>query len=330
MLVPEDFVVTKFYQFAGGPRHNKYANTYQGSCPMCREGNSWLKKQRFYFIPEKNLVFCHNCGYSEKPIKWISEVSGCSVDEVLKEIGSDNVISEFIFSDETKSKKESETLPKDCINLFDNNQVSYYKDNKIVKLALDYLVERRIDIAVNRPQSIFISLTDKVHKNRIVLPFYDENQNIIHYQTRMLLDSDKYFKSKYISKIGSEKSIFNINNIDSKFEYIFIFEGPIDSCFVKNGIAIGGIQENSYQLFTNKQKNQINNYPFHKKIWVLDSQIKDSASKNKTNKLLEMGETVFIWPTSIGKICKDFNDIAITAVSNQIPTDFIINNSIKG
>ena len=50
MKLPEDYIVEKFYQFVGKPSKNRYNNTYQGSCPMCREGNSWLKKKRFYFF----------------------------------------------------------------------------------------------------------------------------------------------------------------------------------------------------------------------------------------------------------------------------------------
>jgi hypothetical protein len=97
---------------------------------------------------------------------------------------------------------------------------------------------------------------------------------------------------------------------------------------MKNSVAVGGIQENSYQLFTNFQEEQMNKYPFHKRIWILDSQWKDKAAFNKTKKLIELKEKVFMWPKEIGKICKDFNDITMKLDKNEISTDFVMKNII--
>lgn len=320
----EDYIVNKFFQFVGAPEKNKYNNTYQGSCPICREGSSWLKKRRFYYIPKNNRIFCHNCGYNKSPLNWISEITGFSIYEILSE--SNHSALELNFEEEPLQKGlvYTETLPKDCINLFDKNQLNFYKNNKIVQKALEYITARLLNIAVNKPQALYLSLTDKVHKNRLVIPFYDENSKIVYYQTRTILESDEICRPRYLSKVGSDKTIFNINNIDIKFDHIFIFEGPINSFFTKNGIAIGGIQENSYQLFTTKQKEQIDKYPFHNKIWILDSQWKDKASFNKTKKLLELKESVFLWKEDIGNRFKDFNDIAISQNLDQIDPEFIL------
>jgi hypothetical protein len=325
--ISEDFIVNKFYQYVGGPKKNRYTETYQGSCPICREGKSWLKKQRFFFIPKKNLCFCHNCGYSANPIKWVSDVSGVSVKEVLQEMGSE-VLDISLEEPQIEIKKVSDTLPKDCINLFDQSQVDFYKNNKIVNKCVDFIKKRNLYVAVNKPKALYISLTDSVHKNRLVIPFFDDNDKIVYYQTRTILEADELFKPRYISKIGAEKSVFNINTVEEDSEYIFVFEGPLNSCFMKNGVAVGGIQENSYQLFTSYQEEQMNKYPFHKRIWILDSQWKDRAAFNKTKKLLEMKERVFMWPKDIGKICKDFNDITIKLDKNEISTDFVMKNII--
>lgn len=317
--IPEDYVVLKFFSFAGKPAKNRYNNTYQGSCPMCREGHSWLKKRRFYFIPEKNLVFCHNCGYSKSPLKWIMEITGLSLNEIKNELGD---ISIDLLEEKEEPKIITHTLPKDCINLFDSVQLDFYKNNNIVNKALEFLNKRRLINSINHPV-FYLSLTDKVHKNRLIIPFIDDNGKILYYQSRTILDSDNE-RPRYISKINSEKTIFNFDRIDLNYDTLFIFEGPLNSCFVKNGIAIGGIQENSYQLFTSKQQEQINKLPFHKRIWVLDSQWIDKAAFNKTKKLLELKEKVFIWPENLGKSFKDFNDVVIHLKSDFISPDFII------
>lgn len=286
---------------------------------MCREGHSWLKKRRFYFIPEKNLVFCHNCGYSKSPLKWIMDVTGLSLNQIKNELGD---ISIDLLEEKEEPKIVTYTLPKDCINLFDPIQLDFYKNNNIVNKALDFLNTRRLTNAINRPV-FYLSLTDKIHKNRLIIPFVDDNGKILYYQSRTILDSDKD-KPRYISKINSEKTIFNFDRIDLNYDKVFIFEGPLNSCFVKNGVAIGGIQENSYQLFTSKQQEQINKIPFHKRIWVLDSQWIDKAAFNKTKKLLELKEKVFIWPENLGKAFKDFNDVVIHLKSDYLSPEFIL------
>lgn len=326
MILPEDFVTQKFYQFVGAPSKNRYNRTYQGSCPICREGNSWLKKRRFYYIPSKNRLYCHNCGYNKSTIDWIKEMTGMSFLEIKEELNTVNI--DILPVEEVKPSRKVETLPKDSINLFDPIQIEYYKSNKFVKIALDFLNNRKLLNANNKPKAYFISLTDFVHKNRIIIPFYDQKNKITHYQTRILIDSDD--RPRYMSKIGSEKTIFNINNIDSDFDKIFIFEGPFNSTFTKNGVAIAGIQEGSYQLFTSAQESQIMQFPLHERIWVLDSQHIDNAARNKSIKLLELGENVFIWPKKLGIKFKDFNDIAVGMNINKIPPEFILKYTFKG
>ena len=206
--------------------------------------------------------------------------------------------------------------------------MEYYKDDEIVKRVYGTINERNLLTACNRPKTLWVSLRDYVHRNRLVLPFYDTSGNIVHYQTRTVFDNEKF--PKYLSKVQSEKTLFNIDNVDRDIDNIFIFEGPIDSCFVKNGVAVAGIQENSDLLFTSKQAKQIKAFPFHKTIWVLDSQWQDTAAKKKTQKLIEQGETVFIWPKKYGKKFKDFNDMAIGLGINEIPYKFILDNSYTG
>ena len=108
-------------------------------------------------------------------------------------------------------------------------------------------------------------------------------------------------------------------------EYIFIFEGPIDSFFVKNGVAVGGISKGR-SCFTKKQKQQIIQKPFHKRIWVLDNQRCDKTAKEKTHSLLSQGEECFIWPEELSQY-KDFNDLCTKIDRDEISSRFIIKNS---
>lgn len=333
MLIPTEYILQKFYQYAGYPQYKKSSNTYIAGCPICREGKSWGKKRRCIFIVEDNAICCHNCGWYSDAVKWICEVSGLNFSEVLNESKNFDILPLNAYTDETKQEKPkpTHTLPTDCINLFDNNQIEFYKDNKIVNDALSIVINRRLDRAVNRPDTLYVTCKDKIHKNRIVIPFYDDNNNnIIFYQTRLIYKNDEKLYPKYLSKVNGEKSLYNINKIDPQLEYIFIFEGPIDSFFVKNGTAVAGIQENSSNTFSTLQEQQLIPFKFFKKIWVLDSQWADTASRNKTSKLIENEETVFIWPEDLGKKYKDINEYCVSNKLDSIDPEFLINNSYSG
>jgi hypothetical protein len=246
------------------------------------------------------------------------------VEEIEK--GNYGMINIMDLEDTPKTSTVIPSLPSDSINLFDKNQIEYYKDNKIIKKALEYIEHRRLNSAVNRPDAFYLSLKDKIHKNRLVIPFKDNDGKIVYYQTRRILDDES---PSYLSKDGGDKSIFGIERISSDSDKIFIIEGPLDTCFVKNGLGLGGITKGE-QLFTFGQQEQMDSLKFFERIWLLDSQWIDKTAREKTQKLVEAGERVFIWPEYDGKKFKDLNALCMAYESNEYPIDLIIKNSHKG
>ena len=327
MVLPNEYTIQKFYQLAGYPKPKQGGKVYEAGCPICKEGKSWKRKRRLYFIIDDNHIFCHNCGWSGRPLKFIQEIEGLTYNEIVKEAQKYDSLPIDIQLSEPKKKLTDQRLPHDSINLCDASQITYHSGDETVKTVYDLATKRKLFSAANRPKTLWLSLTDYTHKNRLVIPFYDEHNNIEFYQSRTVFPTEKL--PKYLSKIGSEKTLFNINQIDNNIDKIFIFEGPIDACFVKNGVAVAGIQEGKSQ-FTSKQREQLHKYNLFDKIWVLDSQWQDTASKKKTLILLDQGETVFIWPEKYGKQFKDFNDMAISLDINEIPYKFILDNCYTG
>ena len=65
-MLPQEYIIGKFYQYAGYPKHKKASNTYQGGCPSCKEGKSWNKKSRLNYIPNKGFIHCFNCNKTGK------------------------------------------------------------------------------------------------------------------------------------------------------------------------------------------------------------------------------------------------------------------------
>ena len=158
MDLPEEYVVQKFYQLAGYPKYVKSTNTYMGGCPICREGKSWGRKSRLYYLPKDNVICCHNCGWYGDPIKWICEVDTCTFKEIILEIKQGAYGADFIENYLSREKSNLITrdipdIPKDSINLFDDTQVEYYRSNKHVQHALELVKRRRLDKAINKPKT---------------------------------------------------------------------------------------------------------------------------------------------------------------------------------
>lgn len=330
--VPEEYVVSKFFQYIYKPAYNRYNKTYQGGCCVCNEGSSQKNKRRCYYIPKINNIYCHNCGWSSTPFTWVKKVCNLSNSEIIKEIQSYDMSIDISPSnkEEVEVVRTAEKLPVNSINLSDPLQIEYYKDNSIVTTCLDLVKKRRLNTAVNR-SDLYVSLSDIVHKNRLVIPFYNEDRSIEFYQTRTILNTDTKIKPKYLSKVGADKTIFNIDKVTGDFPHVFIFEGPLNSMFTKNGVAVCGITNKGNSTFTPKQKSQVDTtLAWFEKIWVLDSQWVDKTSLEKSEILLKDGHNVFIWPEKFGKRFKDFNDICVACSIDEINHKFITENTFKG
>lgn len=316
MQLPEAYIIQKLFSFAHSPTYHKSSGQYNAGCPVCKEGRSNGKRKRLYFYTKTNSFYCFNCNKGWTALSWIKEAGRLTTSDIQHEILHGNYrvdLTSNIFN--SRREYSSQTLPLDSINLNDQTQLHHYADTDVVHTALNTIKERKIDIAINRPKAFYLSIKDFTHKNRLCIPFYNIHNEIVFYQTRSLDGSNP----KYLSKLNAEKSLYGINNIDQDIDYIFIFEGPIDAMFVKNGVAATGLR------LTENQQKELNQFPFHKKIWVPDNQNTDEAAKQKTDELLLSKSSVFIWPPNIK--CKDFNDLAIMLNQDQISHKFILNNT---
>jgi hypothetical protein len=313
--IPTQYILNKFFSYAIEPTHRKHDNTYNAGCPTCREGKSLGKKKRLFFYPQSNTFHCFNCAKTWSAFTWITSVCSISKDEMDEEIISND---NFVDIDKrltgilSERKKQLPDLPFDSINIFDEVQYDFYKNNQYYKKAFSYIRERRLDRAVNRTSNLYISLSDFIHKNRLCIPFYDRNKKVVFYQSRSLDNTNP----KYLGKSGYEKTIFNLDKIDPEYPYIFIFEGPIDSMFVKNGVAAAGLS------LTKSQSIQLSEFPLHKRIWVLDNPSMDDTAKNKITELLNNNECVFKWP--MGMSYKDFNEYAMFECLDEIDPNIIL------
>jgi len=314
--LPDQYILNKFLIYAGLPV-KRYNGTYNACCPVCREGNSWGKKKRLFYYPDTRSFYCFNCQEGWSPLRWIELVGHQSQEEIEQEAKTENFSREIELSPYEKEYVHKKIiLPKDSINVLDPLQQKFYKNNKSFGKALEYIKTRRLDTAINRPDTYFISLTDKVYKDRLCIPFRDLDNKIIFFQCRALGEEEP----RYLGKYG-DKSVFGVDKIDQNFEYLFMFEGPIDSMFVKNGLGITGL------TLTGNQRDQLLPFLTHEEVWVLDNLrfAKDKETRTKYEELIHKGHKVFNWRNLP---YKDLNEWAVKEGFDELPTEEIIKNAI--
>lgn len=303
-----------------GVAYKASGSNYLMPCPICHEGGSSGKRERCYYLNGK-CFHCHNCQRSYSVYDFLHEVTGETFIELKREWeewsgGEELDRREYIsFDFEEETVKKSLALPEGCVNLSDTTQKKFYNNAPDVQKAIKYCDERLLFSAINAVD-LYYCRSDYVHKGRLIIPFY-HNREIVYYQSRYLPGCS--VDIKYLCKSEKKTTLFNQDKIEANIPYLFIFEGPIDSMFVRNGVAIAGLKP------TQEQMQIIDQYRMTKEIiWVLDNEPTKKEVREQYQDLAKKGEKTFLW-TEIEH--KDMNDFCVHHGLNQFDFRQIIQNS---
>jgi hypothetical protein len=170
-------------------------------------------------------------------------------------------------------------------------------------VANKYLVERKLN-----PDRFYFTDSFKKWTNskkqtfdstyrdepRIIIPMYDRDKDLIGFQGRSLIPNSV----KYITVMLNDHSpkLYGLDNVDEK-QPIYIVEGPFDSTFVENAVAMCGSDVD------------IRSFDWSDHIWVLDNEPRNREIVNRIAKLIDRGEKVVIWGNNI--VEKDINDMVL-------------------
>lgn len=266
---------------------------YNFRCNVCGDSVRDKRKRRGYILKGDDglMFFCHNCGYKTPADKWMKEFFPLEYREYTREL-----ISETTFN---KPKVEFE---KPVEEFYDEKMdVKFFvpvnsKKCDLCKIALEYCRQRNIPKEI---YSKWFVASDGRFKDRLVIPFYDKTGSIYYYQCRSLLGQTP----KYLSRKGSDlNSIYNFYNVDYS-KPVIIVEGPIDSMFLENAIAITGLKKSFDKIGF-----------IEKKYFIFDF---DGPGISQTIEFLKKGYHVFNWAKfsrkfSLSKKDKwDINDVAL-------------------
>jgi hypothetical protein len=171
------------------------------------------------------------------------------------------------------------------------------------ELARSYLIKRKLDPDKFYYADKFMEWTntqkqtfDRIMRDepRIIIPLYDESKTLIGFQGRALTSSF----TKYITVMLDDEApkLYGLESINEK-EPIYIVEGPFDSTFVENAVAMCGSDVD------------IGSFGWSDHIWVLDNEPRNREIVARIAKLIDRGDKVVIWPTTIQE--KDINDMIL-------------------
>ena len=129
---------------------------------------------------------------------------------------------------------------------------------------------------------------------RIVIPMYDKTKNLIGFQGRAL---GKSF-TKYITVMLDEEApkVYGLETID-KTSSVYITEGPFDSTFIRNSIAMCGADAD------------ISGWGISNPVWVYDNEPRNREIVERIRKTIDGGNSIVIWPNNIEQ--KDINDMVL-------------------
>jgi len=291
----------------------KTGNLATCRCPICGDSKKNKSKKRFYFFQEKGIYFvkCHNCSYTTAFSKFLERTDG-------------NLYREYLFESfgDRKPKQEEVTyVPSDSLDRLRDNPLiglSSISDLPDKHYAKSYVRSRRIperywnDLYFTEDFKEFAKKIDEDKDNlrnepRLIIPFFDEDRNLIAAQGRSLNPKDylRYITVRNKSYLGCK--YYGIDRLDAS-KTVYVTEGPIDSLFLDNAIAIAGSTVNE-MLPCSKDK----------VIFVYDNEPRNREIVCKIEDTINLGYRVCIWPDYLDE--KDINDMVLNGKNPQYIID---------
>ena len=286
------------------PRLGKFkrvkSNLYNFRCPICGDSKKNKNKTRGYIYSVKtNTNFkCHNCGASMSFSNFLKHVDAPTHKqyslEKFKEghTGRNFVVEEPDFKFEAPKFKKSLSIPK----AFENPKSNGYLTARKLDSSKFYYA-KKFKKFVNTIKSTFDDT--RYDEERIIIPIYYE-KNLIGLQGRSI-DPNPV---KYITVMFDDNApkIYGLDDVE-KSEAVYVTEGPFDSTFIRNAIAMCGADAD------------VSRWGIDNPVWIYDNEPRNREITNRISKTIDAGHSVVIWPSDIDD--KDINDMVMSGKDVQ-------------
>ena len=307
----------------------KKEGLFNFSCPICGDSKKNLTKARGYAFAKGNDYFyrCHNCGVST------------NVGNLVKHVDH-TIHKEYVLERYTSGRSNNANSANAIL------QISAPKFGKLQKqkifehaewcdklpsghFCLEYLERRQIPKSTYK----YLLFTSKyadfvtsvypehgkqiVNDTRLIIPFYDENDELVAVSGRALETSDQSLRYVTVRTNDSQKKlIYGVDRIKSS-EKILLVEGPIDSLFLNNCLASG---DANLALTAKDISGDV--------TLVFDNEPRNKEIVKMIRSAIDTNHNVVIWPNTVTG--KDINEMILNGSSPGEIEDIISRNTFKG
>ena len=297
-------------------------------CPLCGDSQKNKNKCRGYFYERDARYYykCHNCGasttvsgflekvnpalYSEFRLEWLKEKSGATQD--IRGITNTNTAQKLASKVNVHRGKLKHVLR--ISELEPNHAARIYLENRLIPESkfddLFYTDDfAKVAEQVN-PQTVLQK------EARIVIPFYDDDKNIIGVQGRAL--DSKALRYITIKASGQDRLFYNLDKVDVN-KRIYVTEGPFDSMFLPNAVAMVGASK-SISLPDKLRMRDV--------VFCLDNEPRSVEIVNMMRNLVAKEHKVFIPDNRLEQ--KDINEMILSGKTIESIVDYIDENTYGG
>lgn len=310
------FIEDKFVGMLS-PRLEKFkrvkAGLYNFRCPICGDSKKNKSKARGYLYQKKSDLNykCHNCGTTASFPYFLKRIDEGLYKEYIMERYKEGLTGKgtVVPSPEIQRKKPefNYSILKDLPKISDLNTSHP---------AREYLVRRKIKeehlsrFYYAKDFNAWAKTGNPYKESRIVIPLKTTEGKLFGYQGRSL---DPKSKLRYITTILDTEypKVYGLNYVNPKTT-VYVTEGPIDSLFVENGIAMCGADVD------------LSNFNWNL-VYVYDNEPRNREIINRVSRTIDRGDSVVIWPSNITE--KDINDMVLAGHS---PQQIIEQNTFQG
>ncbi len=292
---------------------NKGNNLYNFRCPVCGDSERNRFKARGYLFGKEgtHIYKCHNCSASLSFKSFLKEVDQILFREFLTESlkqASGSMTSTDLQPDKQRFKTD--------ITKFASKRHDKFEPLKAIKrisqLKWDHPAKAYVDKRqIPNPMHAKLWYAPKFNKwvnthwpgsikdtakeePRLVIPFFDQDGYVFGVQGRSFNPRSGL---RYMTVMFNDhEKIFGLERLNARRTY-FIVEGPLDSLFLSNAIAMAGADLKS-------------KYTSHEKaVFVYDNEPRNAEIVKRMEARINDGQKLAIWPADIKE--KDINEMIL-------------------
>lgn len=316
-----------------GPRLERFAkrgDSYNFRCPLCGDSQKNKYKTRGYLMekPIGVLYYCHNCHASMKLGTFIEHVDANIAADYRKERFEER------YANEPK-KVEKPDISKVHVPKYLKGDSPLKQLKKVSQLVHDHPAKKYIErrkIPTNFHHKLFYAPKFKAFVNslipdkfdleksedepRLIIPFIDVDGVCYGFQGRNF----KPDGIRYITIIldAAKPKVFGLDSIDFT-KRIYITEGPIDSMFLPNALAMAGSDSINVVDGLDVDKDLV--------TFVYDNERRNKEILRVMDKAIERGYNICLWPEHIEQ--KDINEMVLAGTKPADVKLIIDNNTYK-